>query len=281
MADVAAIEEALTTQHLEEFAPAAPPQAADVAVPSVRATARRLRREAVQGLPRWRVGERRKAKRAAKASAPDVAAAAREEALEEQRRAQAAADAEWDALLNNDSEMIMAVLEAAFEDNSSPAAPIDCRADSATVVIVIGSANVVPDQQLATTPSGEPTLRKRTKTERNSVYMNFLGSTVLATVKEAFAVAPGLYTIEVLVVRKDEDASSPDDYIAAIYAAHFHRDRVNDIPWDRVDLVHELMTADDALLRRRGQAGTVAPLGLEHEPELADVVRRIRDSLHN
>lgn len=91
----------------------------------------------------------------------------------------------------NEPDVAIAALERAFADNEAPAAPIDCEGDRTTVVMEFQPREaIVPERKPARTPTGKPTLKKRTKTEINRLYLEALGSNVLATVKETFAVAP-------------------------------------------------------------------------------------------
>ena len=97
-------------------------------------------------------------------------------------------DEEWERY---EPDVAIAALERAFADNEAPAAPIDCEGDRTTVVMEFQSREaIVPERKPARTPTGKPTLKKRTKTEINRLYLEALGSNVLATVKETFAVAP-------------------------------------------------------------------------------------------
>jgi hypothetical protein len=89
---------------------------------------------------------------------------------------------------------------------------------------------MVPEQKPAVTPGGKPTLRKRTKTDRNEVYTRALASTVLATAKEALAVAPGTDEARVLVIRNDVGAATPVDHLGAIYVGRFARAALRAVP---------------------------------------------------
>jgi len=48
------------------------------------------------------------------------------------------------------------------------------------------------------TPTGKPSVRKWTKSELNEAYADLLGAHTLATVREAWAVAPGLAKIRIM-----------------------------------------------------------------------------------
>jgi HEAT repeat protein len=202
------------------------------------------------------------------------------EARAERDREQAALDAEWQQLIDNDPATAIDALEAAFADNGAPATPIDCDpvTGTATVTMLFGHPDLVPERTPAMTPGGKPTLRKRTKSDRNDLYLNALASNVLATVKEGFAVAPGLAAITVLVVRRDPFASGGDQLVA-VYAATFDRTMVADIDWENIKPANLLDAPRDWLLNLKGQAADVAPLDLREEPDLQAVLEQLAEVL--
>ena len=191
-------------------------------------------------------------------------------------------DGFWNALIAHVPEAVIAQLELAFEDNQSPAACMDVGQDSAryaTVLVMFGPPQMIPDQRPDVTPGGRPTLRKRSKTDRNALYIAALGSTVLATVKEGFAVTPSVEEIRVLVISKNPQALSPESFLSAIYTARFHREPLQRWHWPLVDPVEALLTAPDAMLQRKGATQEIMPLDLSEDPELAALVDHLRTDL--
>lgn len=91
-------------------------------------------------------------------------AIAAEEANRRAKRAeeQAALDEEWAELKTNEPQLTMATLEAAFADNESPAAPIDCEGDRTTVVMQFSPPEaVVPEKnRRALQPAKEPSRKE-------------------------------------------------------------------------------------------------------------------------
>ncbi|MEV6958695.1 DUF4236 domain-containing protein [Streptomyces sp. NPDC051207] len=276
---VGRVEQALLSAHLEEFTPATAPVLPAPTPVDPKALRRQLRRQALEHMPRWRPRDRATARKQADERFP---AALQEETARragEHAAAEAAAEAEWAQLASGDPATVIAALEAAFEDNISPAAPIDSTGSAATVVVSFPPPTAVPERKQATTPTGKPTLHKRTKAERNNFYVRALASTTLATAKETLAAAPSVKEVTILVVRQDPDTHKPEDYLAAIYVGRFQRQRLATLKWNQVDPVAELLLAPGAMLHRRGQAGDVLPLDLATEPELAAVVAQLRADL--
>jgi len=172
----------------------------------------------------------------------------------------------------------METLEAAFEDNEAPAVPIDCHADEAAIVMVYPDIGQIPESKPAVTSSGKPTTQKRTKTERNELYAQSLASNVLATVREAFAVAPGLAKVAVLTVCKD-DSMGGIPMVTALCAVAFDRPLVDRFDWSRLDPLRTLELGEPCLWNRGGRTAELAPLDLTGEPEIAQVLETFADML--
>ncbi len=265
--------------HLEDFAApepmtAPPPQPVDDI-----AIHRDHKREALKGVSLFARAERRAAKaRAAEAAAQAVRA---EEArrAEDHRQAQAALDAAWQALMTNEPEAVLHAIEAAFADNEVPAAAVDVQGVRVTLLMMAPDVALVPERKPALTPTGKPTLKKRTKAEFNDLYVSAMASYVLATVKEALAVAPGLQEANIIVLRREPSAGLGDDRLIALFAGRFPRTLLEGARWDAIDLARVLDEVPDALLNRRGRTGELAPLDLDDEPELAEVVSHVQRAL--
>ena len=152
-------------------------------------------------------------------------------------------------------------MEEAFEDNHAPAVPVDCDQDEATIVMVYPAPSIVPGQKAAVTPSGKPTIHKRSKTEQNELYAQSLASNILATVREGFAVAPRLRRIVILSVAKDTAVGGVPT-LSALTVTGFDRAHVDQFNWDRLDAWRTVEAATPALMNRRGRTGELAPLDL-------------------
>jgi hypothetical protein len=205
-------------------------------------------------------------------------------AAEKERRSAARAkdqerlDNQWDLLNANDPDITLAALEQAFADNQAPAAAIDCDGPRTTVVMqFVTPEAIVPERKPARTPTGKPTLKKRTKTEINALYLQALGSSVLATVKEAFAVAPGTDVVQILVIRQESDKKHAGHW-AAIYVGEFDRATFAAASGRR-DPASSLTVAGDAVLNLKGQTEAVSPIALKDRPDLANVLAAVEQGL--
>lgn len=127
------------------------------------------------------------------------------------------------------------------------------------------------------TPGGKRTLKKRTKTEANALYLEALGSNVLATVKEAFAVAPGTNVVQMLVIRRETDKRHAGE-LAAIYAGGFRR--ADSASAGRsTQPGAAIVSAPEALLNLKGRTDKVSPLDLSDRPDLRGVIEQVASGL--
>jgi hypothetical protein len=132
-------------------------------------------------------------------------------------------DQTWEKLQANDPNVTLPLLKRAFADNEAPARPVKCNGNRTSIVMRFSAPEtLIPERKPARTPTGKRTLKKRNKTEINALYVEALGSNVLATVKEAFAAAPGTEIVEFLAIRQETDGKNIGDFVP-IYFGEFHR----------------------------------------------------------
>ena len=187
-------------------------------------------------------------------------------------------DEYWRRLDTNDPDVTLEALEQAFADNEAPAAAIDCDGLRTTVVMqFVPPEAIVPERKPARTPTGKPTLKKRTKTEINALYLQALGSNVLATVKEAFAVAPGTGAVQMLVVRH-ETSKTHEGQLACIYVGEFDRAIFAGASGNR-DPAVALSLSTEAVLNLKGKTEAVSPIALDGRPDLASVLAAVERGL--
>lgn len=207
-------------------------------------------------------------------------AAEKERRAAEREAEQTRLDEDWLALGANDPEVTLAALEQAFADNEAPAAAIDCEGARTTVVMqFVAPEAIVPERKPARTPTGKRTLKKRTKTEINALYLKALGSNVLATVKEAFAVAPGTEVVQLLVIRRETEKKNAGE-LAAIYVGEFDRASYAGASGAR-DPGRSLGLAGEAVLNLTGKTEAVAPIDLSGREDLAAVLAQVESGLRS
>jgi hypothetical protein len=188
------------------------------------------------------------------------------------------ADEEWQLLQHNDLEVTLAALEQAFADNDAPAAAIDCEGGRTTVVMqFVAPEAIVPERKPARTPTGKRTLKKRNKTEINVLYLQALGSNVLATVKETFAVAPGSDVVQLMVVRRETHERDAGQ-LTVIYLGEFDRAGFAGASGAR-DPARSLGLAGEAVLNLKGKTQAVVPIDLSDHAGPAEVLGALESGL--
>jgi hypothetical protein len=218
---------------------------------SEREVRKRLRREATAASPWWHVGKRRAARRTV---TRDVVAAevANETRVREERRAecQAKADAAWDQLLANEPEHVRESVAEALTGEGSPAALVSVDGRRLEVRTTIPDVDdVVPVREPTRTPGGRPTTRALSKTNRNALHRQLVGSQLLALLRCVIAAAPGGARIDLTVELPTGER---------IAQGSFDRTTVSAIPLATDDPFADLRAAG-LEIHQRGRTNALAP----------------------
>ena len=263
---------ALLTAHEVEFPPAQRPLVAPPTIADTASISANLRREKFTEIPWYRRRDRGVAAAEARKEAEAKVEAETERKRTEVAAEQASLDEEWRLLLENDPANVLLSVEEAFADNASPAAPVNCEDDELSVVIRVANLDrLIPTHSYELTPTGRPTIRKRTRTNRNHVYLGLIASQALATVKEALAVAPGIQSVAFLVITDDED----EGYLTPLYGGRVTRTWADQVDWANAIALEALGSIEDSRWHWRGRTDEVTPLDLSDEPEIAALVEHI------
>ena len=189
----------------------------------------------------------------------------------EQVQAQQELDKQWVRLTGNDPDTVLATLAEAFEDNEAPAAPVGIDGTELSLIVLVPSEDAVPERLPASTQAGSLTLRKLPKNERSALYLLLIAGHVLVTLREAFAVAPGVDAARVIAVRR----SGPDIYgrpvLDCMVAGRWTRTAFNGVRWADADAGNILAgTATELVLNEK--RGQIQPVDLSTEPEIRDLL---------
>ena len=288
-AAVMATEQALTTLHLTEFPIAAPVQVQAPASPTpaqVSALAKSKRKDRTRGVSLFDRERRREIAAACRGEATADLQRRRLADLIRRQREQLEEDRDWADLLEHEPTRVVEQIDAAFADNDSTSTCIDADTDPATgrryvtCLIMYGSPEMIPETTPAVTPSGKPTLRKRTKTDRNALYLLAMASTVLATIKEALATSPSTDEVRVIVVRDGRNhllgAGNPG--LLPIYQGSLPRRAIDGCHWSRVDPVRMVLEAEDAGITLKGATKEVVAIPIR-DPDLQHLLNQVQDAI--
>ena len=274
---MADLEAELTSLHLREFRT---PRRRIVTVPSApsrQVVAKELYRDAVASVPFWKFSERRSARAEAERAAGREADRRQTGILVTVQLEQLEIDQHWAALSEHDPVAVIEAVDAAFSDNASDSVCVDAATEFidgapvtyVTAVVQHAGVAVIPEQRPDVTPGGKPTLRKRTKTDRNALYARAIAATALATAKEALSAAPRTTEVRVLVVRRADGGGGLEPVLAGRYS----RTYLDGIQWSRrPDPLVVALDGDDVMFRTKGSTREVFPLVVQGGTPAAELL---------
>lgn len=178
--------------------------------------------------------------------------------------AQESLDEEWRLLNDNDPDTVIAVLDRVLIDCSLPAGAAACRDACASLLVLHFNPDVVPAERPDWTPGGRRTIKKRSKTDQNRLYLAAMASTVLASVKASLAAAPVLKQVEVVVAREQGGVITP------LFVGRFDRERFADPSAANPEVT--ILGARDVQLEAKGRTEELAPLDLSDQPRLQSML---------
>ncbi len=196
----------------------------------------------------------------------------RREADRQQQQAQL--DGEWHRLLANDPETVVSALRGALGE--APVVVIGTIADTRTAllaVVVPQQEQAIADREAAYTPTGRPTLRTRSKTRMNELYLAAIASRTLFAADVALAAAPGLDGVRCVALRVD-DSGAPEPIYAGTVQSQLLQ-TVKDSAWSSdPDVLAQIPAmALDAKLTQRGRARELSVLA----PDVDGSVKTVMD----
>jgi hypothetical protein len=258
----------LLSVHREEFPPAQPPVAPPPAEPDAEAIRRRHVEAALAGIGFFQRAARRTAREEAARAADAEIAAARADGARQQADFQVQLDGWWRNLLANDPGTVMAALAEAFEDNEAAAAPLGVDGAEVALVVLAPPESVVPERMPGTTAAGNVSLRKTPKAERDAFYTMAVMGHVVVTLKEAFAVAPGLLGARVVALRSAGTDAYGKPRLECILAGHWTRAALQGVKWATADAATVAQDTASELLIKLRAGKELQPLDLTDQPEI-------------
>ncbi|WJY00842.1 hypothetical protein [Curtobacterium sp. 458] len=262
--------------HRETFQPAqrrvepppAPVHEADVL--------KRQQKEKLEGISFFARARRRAALAQANLDTQQEVEHRRRENARQQLERQRQHDQEWSLLNANDPGTVIGALAAAFEDNDAAAAPLGVSGDEASVLVIVPTLAGMPQKKPDVTPTGRPTIKALPKKEASAWHATAVAGCILVTVREAFAVAPGLRTVRMVAATTPERDAYGNRRPEALVAARFERHRLEGVQWETTESVRILNdVATELQLKQAGAAKTLTPLTLDDEPELRALLNAI------
>ncbi|MCZ0912244.1 TerD family protein [Gordonia amicalis] len=129
---------------------------------------------------------------------------------------------------------VVETVNTAFSDNPAAGCAVGLEGSTLSIVMRQQDIEALPDQSPGTTSSGTPTLKKLTKRDRVLWWLHILTSNLVATCREAYAVAPGISRVNVAVITRFPETLR----LGVALHGSWSRAEIESTPW---------RTADDAL----------------------------------
>jgi hypothetical protein len=265
----------LLNLHRVEFPPASPPLAPPVQMPDAGEVHRRHEREALAGISVWQRAARAAARERAGAAAIAELAATARQAEQERQQLQHNLDELWRALSTNEPDVVLATLEEAFEDNEAAAAAVSVDGDEVSLVVLLPGMELIPERVPDTTPAGNLTLRKLRQGERDSLYTTVAMAHTLITLREAFAVAPGLNSARLVAVRAAGNDAYGQPRLDCLLAGRWTRSAFQGVRWHDVDAATIAQDTASELLLNLQAGKKMRPLDLRKEPAIASLLAEV------
>jgi hypothetical protein len=274
--EIVAALQTLTDLHRHAVEPVVPPVAPEPPAVDESGIRQRHLSDATKGTRFWKRAERRTAAQQAGAAADVEVAAARADLEEQRRHLQAQLDERWRELLANEPDVVLATLTEAFEDNEAHAAAVAVDGDEVSVVVFVPGTDIVPDRLPSQTPAGNLSLKKMTQSQSAGFYTTAVCGHVLATVREALTVAPGLASVRVASIRLGPPDVYGHSHPECLTAATFARVRLQGVEWSEVESPAVFdQCATHVTMSMSGRVKQLEPVDLAGEPELAALVAAI------
>ncbi|WP_374971051.1 hypothetical protein [Terrabacter sp. BE26] len=226
-----AVEETLTTLHLQNRPPRRPAGGSGPTQLPAKERAVLAREAFAAAMPEISVFKRAARSRARAVAETEANGFARAvdvaHGVITQHRA-ALLDDEWDALASHDRCAVIAELDAEFAATECDCTCVDAGRDAqtsrayVTVVAHYPGLEIAGDRGPGVSGNGRPMLRRRTRSERNAVYLRALASFAIATARRAISVAVAADDIHLVIVRPSQGGEGPEP----IYVGTLSREAV-------------------------------------------------------
>ena len=263
--------------HQVEFAPAERPLAPEPAGPDRAAIYGHYEKQALAGIGIFRRTERTAAKQRAAAWTDAEFSRQWQSLKEQQAQWQLALDQQWHLLCGNEPDVVLQALAEAFEDNEAASAAVGVNGAEVSLVLLVPPASqAIPEQMPSRTAAGNPSLKKITQAARADFYKQFVCGQILVTIREAFAVAPGLASARVVVLRNDGRDIYGQPAMPCLAAVNITRQALQGVRWNDANAVDILNTvAREKLVNQTGRSKELAPVDLATEPDIAALIKAV------
>ncbi len=269
----------LNVQH-DAFGPAKPKVIAPPVPPSLREYTRDQIKIALRGTPWWRLLARHHRKTEVRRQAAADYSGVVDRIAQDYQQAQDCEQQRWNLLLANDPLVTMQQLDEAFADNDMPSTPIGIEGTEASIAVLAPAASSLPERIGGVTDAGNVSLRRVPKGQRESLATSITCGYAVVTAREAFAVAPALMSVRIVVLRQPETPAANGAQLTCVLAVRWERSSLEGETWlqhadehDANAVALTAATATEMLMNVKRQQ--LEPLDLDNEPDLQRLVAAV------
>lgn len=263
-----------TTVHLQDFASAQPPHIDPPPELSLDWVEAQANAHHLQGLGFFDRSERRAAKERAHSDALAYVQDETRRLAETYQDLHVEADEWWAALCGNDEATVCEAVNTAFADNPAAGCAVGVSGSTLSIVMRQQDIDSLPSQTPGVTSAGRPTLKALTKKDRIGWWLTILCSNLVATAKEAFAVAPGITEISIAVLSRMPDTLR----LGVVAYGTWTRSAIESTPWRSPEDAYRVFDIgrDISCSVRTTASGAlstvVRPLDIAGSPELTQLL---------
>jgi hypothetical protein len=188
-------------------------------------------------------------------------------------RQQVELDAQWHRLLANDPETVATALRRALGETPVVVVGMIVGTPTALLAVVVPQQDqAIADREAGYTPTGRPTLRTRSKTRMNELYLAAIASRILFAAEVAVAAAPGLDGVRCVALRVD-DSGAPEPVYAGTVQSQLLQ-TVKDSAWSSdPDVLTQIPAmALDVKIAQRGRAHELSALARDVDGSVETVM---------
>lgn len=263
----------LTKAHLHVFSPVRKTIATPNPVESVASLNKRYVRQEQRGISVFSFKLRSAARHRGLTLAAEALEHQSQQAQAECALRQKHIDDDWQLLVSNDPGTVVRALTDAFGDNEAKSAAINVHDSTASVMMLVPDSSVLPERDWSITPSGNLSVRKMTAAARDSYYFDMVFSQLLATVNEGFAVAPGVDSIAMVLVRAKGAAKLNRSEFECIGFGTLYRAQL--IQNSENSPFSIVQNASDGWRENIDNRLKFRAMDLSHEPDIHDLVKNL------
>ncbi|WP_156393640.1 hypothetical protein [Nocardioides sp. Root140] len=179
---------------------------------------------------------------------------------------QAAFDASWSDLLNNDPSAVLRALREALSVSAAPAHAVTATGGIAGLVVFAPSPQELPSEKPSFTARGTATASKINKTDLAVLTNKAIAARMILVARQCFAAAPNLAGCRVVVV--DSEKRSPR-LAATIDRMIFERNSGGAEPFAAMRA-----SSVEVITKPSGRTGELGALKLDPDSEYAEILEK-------